>query len=99
MNVRPLKGKDATFDRIVLCAGVGSRKLAALTGDRVNVYPVKGSRSRSILTMKSVSKPLHISSLLDDAAKIVTSQLKYDRFRWPYTQNSVATTRYSSGSN
>ena len=30
------------FDGLVICAGVGSRRLAAMIGDRVNVYPVKG---------------------------------------------------------
>ncbi len=31
-----------SFDRVVICAGVGSRALAAYVGDHVNVYPVKG---------------------------------------------------------
>ena len=29
-------------DALVICAGVGSRELAASLGDRVNIYPVKG---------------------------------------------------------
>src|SRR5882724_11631972 len=29
-------------DGVVICAGVGSRALAATLGDRVNIYPVKG---------------------------------------------------------
>ena len=29
-------------DAIVVCAGVASRAFAAMLGDRVNIYPVKG---------------------------------------------------------
>src|SRR3712207_9160368 len=29
-------------DAVVVCAGVASRRFAAMLGDRVNVYPVKG---------------------------------------------------------
>ena len=32
----------AAFDSLVICAGVGSRAFAAMVGDHVNVYPVKG---------------------------------------------------------
>lgn len=34
------------FDAVVVCAGVGSRAIAAQLGDRINVYPVKGFRLR-----------------------------------------------------
>ena len=30
------------FNAVVICAGVASRRFAAMAGDRVNVYPVKG---------------------------------------------------------
>ena len=35
-------GEQITADGVVICAGVGSRALAAQLGDRVNIYPVKG---------------------------------------------------------
>ena len=36
------------FDQVVVCAGVGSRALAAQLGDRVNIYPVKRSEERRV---------------------------------------------------
>jgi D-amino-acid dehydrogenase len=70
-----------SFDRVVICAGVGSRALAAYVGDHVNVYPVKGY---SITVCLEDTKSQHAApwvSLLDDNAKIVTSRLGVDRFR------------------
>jgi len=32
----------SSFDGVVVCAGIESRRLAAQLGDRVNIYPVKG---------------------------------------------------------
>ena len=29
-------------DAVVICAGTASRKFAAMLGDRLNIYPVKG---------------------------------------------------------
>ncbi|MBR0663908.1 FAD-dependent oxidoreductase [Roseomonas hellenica] len=29
-------------DAVVVCAGVASRRFAAMLGDRINIYPVKG---------------------------------------------------------
>lgn len=68
-------------DAVVICGGVGSRKLAAMAGDRLNVYPVKGySITVHLDDPESVSAAPWVS-LLDERAKIVTSRLGRDRFR------------------
>jgi D-amino-acid dehydrogenase len=68
-------------DAVVLCAGVGSRALAATVGDRVNIYPVKGYSITVNLPDDGSRGAAPTVSLLDDAAKIVTSRLGLDRFR------------------
>jgi D-amino-acid dehydrogenase len=73
--------ENATFDRVIVCAGVGSRKLATLNGDHVNVYPVKGYSITVHLDDEMSQQAGPEVSLLDDAAKIVTSRLGPDRFR------------------
>ncbi|MBU3602614.1 D-amino acid dehydrogenase [Polynucleobacter sp. AM-25C3] len=70
-----------TFDNVVVCAGVGSRSLAAQLGDRVNVYPVKGYSITVNLNDKASQKGAPNVSLLDDETKLVTSRLGVDRFR------------------
>jgi D-amino-acid dehydrogenase len=68
-------------DRVIICAGVESRRLASMLGDRVNVYPVKGySITVNLDTPESQAASPQVS-LLDEAAKIVTSRLGKDRFR------------------
>jgi D-amino-acid dehydrogenase len=68
-------------DGIVVCAGVGSRKVASSLGDRLNVYPVKGySITVPLEDVQSRNSSPRVS-LLDEAAKIVTSRLGEDRFR------------------
>jgi len=69
------------FDVVVTCAGVGTRKLAAMLGDRVNIYPVKGYSITVHLENDASQKSAPWVSLLDDKAKIVTSRLGADRFR------------------
>jgi len=69
------------FDRIVVCGGVGSRRLAAALGDRINVYPVKGYSITIDLPEASDQSAAPWTSLLDDRAKIVTSRLGAARFR------------------
>ncbi|MHA6689617.1 D-amino acid dehydrogenase [Devosia sp. A449] len=69
------------FDGIVLCAGIASRRLAAMVGDRVNIYPVKGYSITVMLEDAASQAAAPWVSLLDDAAKIVTSRLGPDRFR------------------
>ena len=69
------------FDGLVICAGIGSRRLAAMVGDRVNVYPVKGY-SITVMMRDAVSQAAAPwVSLLDEDSKIVTSRLGSDRFR------------------
>ncbi|MEP9355513.1 D-amino acid dehydrogenase [Xanthobacter sp. KR7-65] len=67
-------------DRVVICAGVGSRRLAALVGERLNVYPVKGYSITVAVKPQDVDHAPRVA-LLDDAAKIVTSRLGDGRFR------------------
>ncbi|MCS5564109.1 MAG: D-amino acid dehydrogenase [Oleiphilaceae bacterium] len=70
-----------TFDGVVICAGVGSRALAAKLGDRVNIYPVKGYSITVELNDEASQKAAPSVSLLDDATKIVPSRLGDGRFR------------------
>lgn len=70
-----------TFDGVVICAGVGSRALAAKLGDRVNIYPVKGYSITVQLDDEASQQAAPSVSLLDDATKLVTSRLGEDRFR------------------
>ena len=69
------------FDALVVCAGVGSRSLAAQLGDRVNVYPVKGYSITVNLLDEASRRAAPTVSLLDDETKLVTSRLGEDRFR------------------
>jgi len=69
------------FEQIVVCAGVGSRAFAAMLGDYVNVYPIKGYSITVCLDDERSQHAAPWVSLLDDKAKIVTSRLGVDRFR------------------
>jgi D-amino-acid dehydrogenase len=69
------------FDRLVICAGVGSRALAAQIGEHVNVYPVKGYSITVHLDDEQSRAAAPWVSLLDDKTKIVTSRLGRERFR------------------
>jgi D-amino-acid dehydrogenase len=69
------------FDAVVICAGVASRRFAAMLGDRVNIYPVKGYSITAHLDDEESRQAAPWVSLLDDEAKIVTSRLGPDRFR------------------
>ena len=68
------------FDRIVVCGGVMSRGLARMLGDRVNIYPVKGYSITVNLPEGGENFAPYVS-LLDDAAKIVSSRLGRSRLR------------------
>ncbi len=72
---------ELEVDAVVVCAGIGSRDLAAKLGDNVNVYPVKGYSITVPLTDSASQAAAPWVSLLDDEAKIVTSRLGLDRFR------------------
>lgn len=67
-------------DAIVVCAGAASRKFARLLGDSINIYPVKGYSISVHLDDADSQGAAPRVSLLDEAAKIVTSRLG-DRFR------------------
>jgi D-amino-acid dehydrogenase len=69
-------GQLATYDQIVIAAGVGSVKLAKSAGIDLPIYPVKGYS----ITINADQSELPSVSLLDDQAKIVTSTLG-NRFR------------------
>jgi D-amino-acid dehydrogenase len=64
-----------------VCAGTGSRHFAAMLGDRVNVYPVKGYSITVALDDAASQAAAPWVSLLDEGAKIVTSRLGENRFR------------------
>lgn len=68
-------------DGVVVCAGVASRQFAAMLGDRVNIYPVKGYSITVHLDDEASRAAAPHVSLLDDATKLVTSRLGPDRFR------------------
>lgn len=74
-------GANHRFDGVVIAAGVGSRALARMAGDRVNIYPVKGYSITVNLHDDTSRAAAPKVSLLDDEAKIVTSRLGADRFR------------------
>lgn len=69
------------FDGVVVCAGVGSRAIAAQFGDRVNIYPVKGYSITVNLDDAASQSSAPNVSLLDDETKLVTSRLGRTRFR------------------
>ncbi len=64
------------YDKIVVCSGVGSVKLAKSIGDKLPIYPVKGYS----ITIPEPKMYLPTVSILDDQTKIVTSTLG-DRLR------------------
>ncbi|MEM0978513.1 MAG: D-amino acid dehydrogenase [Pseudomonadota bacterium] len=68
-------------DKVVVCAGVGSREIARQFGDRANVYPVKGYSITVDLKDRVSQLRAPTVSLLDDKAKLVTSRLGETRFR------------------
>jgi D-amino-acid dehydrogenase len=92
---RPLGETETALvrgDSVVVCAGVASRRFAAMLGDRLNVYPVKGYSITLPLDTEAGQDAAPWVSLLDDKAKIVTSRLGADRLR-------VAGTAEFSGDN
>jgi D-amino-acid dehydrogenase len=73
--------QESAADAVVICAGVASRHFAAMLGDRVNIYPVKGYSITVPLDDARSRSAAPWVSLLDDEAKIVTSRLGADRLR------------------
>jgi D-amino-acid dehydrogenase len=68
-------------DKVLICAGVASRRLAAALGDRINIYPVKGYSITVGLADAQAQAAAPWVSLLDEDAKIVASRLGPDRLR------------------
>lgn len=68
-------------DKVLICAGVDSRRLAASLGDRINIYPVKGYSITVGLPDETSQAAAPWVSLLDEDAKIVSSRLGRDRLR------------------
>ncbi|WP_163369142.1 FAD-dependent oxidoreductase, partial [Klebsiella aerogenes] len=61
--------QDLAADAMVVCAGVGSRHIAQLVGDRINVYPVKGYSITVHLDDDASVQGAPWVSLLDESAK------------------------------
>ncbi len=74
-------GDHVAADAVVVCAGVDSRRIAAMLGDRINIYPVKGYSITVALDDEASRAGAPWVSLLDEQTKIVTSRLGPDRFR------------------
>ncbi|UPA27228.1 D-amino acid dehydrogenase [Shinella oryzae] len=72
---------DLLADGVVICAGVESRRLARLAGESVDIYPVKGYSITVNLDTSEAQSSAPWVSLLDEAAKIVTSRLGPSRLR------------------
>ena len=64
-------------DLVLVCAGIGSRKLANSIGDNLPIYPVKGYS----ITINNPGNNSPWVSLLDDEKKIVTARLGEKRLR------------------
>ena len=70
-----------SYDGVVICAGIESRRFAAQLDDRVNIYPVKGYSITIDLPDEESREAAAWVSLLDDKAKVVSSRLGEDRLR------------------
>lgn len=77
----PADAGQVHVDAVVVCAGTASRQFAAMLGDRVNIYPVKGYSITVHLDTERGRAAAPQVSLLDESAKIVTSRLGGDRMR------------------
>ncbi|MDF2365646.1 D-amino acid dehydrogenase [Sneathiella sp.] len=75
------KAAPTLFDKAVVCAGTGSKQMAAKVGEKINIYPVKGYSITVNLNSEASRQSAPWVSLLDDDAKIVTSRLGENRFR------------------
>lgn len=73
--------EELKCDGVVICAGVASRRFAAMLGERLNIYPVKGYSISVSLDDLASQQAAPTVSLLDESAKIVTSRLGQDRLR------------------
>jgi D-amino-acid dehydrogenase len=72
---------ESAADAVVVCAGTASRRFAAMLGDRINIYPVKGYSITVGLDDAASRAAAPRVSLLDDETKIVSSRLGESRLR------------------
>ncbi len=72
--------EEQLFDKVVICAGVGSKDLARTVGDKLNIYPVKGY-SITINLQDSDLKNAPLVSFLDESAKVVSTRFLPNRLR------------------
>ena len=76
-HVTNIKKELLDTDLIIICAGIGSKKLAHGIGENLSIYPVKGYS----ITINNPGEPAPWTSLLDDEEKIVTARLGANRLR------------------
>ncbi len=76
-EVTDLNDELQIYDKLVVCAGINSKKLASTIGENLAIYPVKGYS----ITINDPGKNAPWVSLLDDQSKIVTSRLGKKRLR------------------
>ena len=74
-------GDRVGADAVIVCAGVESRRIGAMLGDRINIYPVKGYSITVPLDDETSRGAAPRVSLLDDETKIVSSRLGPGRLR------------------
>ena len=75
--VSNIKKELLDTDLIIICAGIGSKKLAHGLSENLPIYPVKGYS----ITINNPGKTAPWTSLLDDEEKIVTARLGNNRLR------------------
>ena len=75
--VSNIKKELLDTDLIIICAGIGSQKLAHGLSENLPIYPVKGYS----ITINNPGKTAPWTSLLDDEEKIVTARLGNNRLR------------------
>ena len=75
--VSNIKKELLDTDLIIICAGIGSKKLARSISENLPIYPVKGYS----ITINNPGKTAPWTSLLDDEEKIVTARLGANRLR------------------
>ena len=76
-SVSNIKKELLDTDLIIICAGIGSKKLAHGLSENLPIYPVKGYS----ITINNPGKTAPWTSLLDDEEKIVTARLGNNRLR------------------
>ena len=76
-SVSNIKKELLDTDLIIICAGIGSKKLSRSISENLPIYPVKGYS----ITINNPGKTAPWTSLLDDEEKIVTARLGENRLR------------------